>query len=572
MENDELSLEEQHIALDRSPIQPSIKIETKRSVHAYWLIDGVCSANEWKDIQLGLIDYFDGDSVIKNPARLMRLPNFNHVSYNTEIDDYQYKMVEITHFEPEIRFTLEEMQQAFPKPKVLETEIKLTANESFEKSKFKVDVEKDVLPKLKKVSVNGDGWMACCPAHNDTNPSLSVKQDENEMLLFCHSGCSFVQIVQKLGLSKNERTKSNDLFIVKPANEWMEEASKKPIPKMLFGELWFEGEICILFSDSNAGKSALAVQIADSITKGESVKPFVLEVEKQKILYLDFELNDRQFTTRYSEPNLGRYINNYKFDKDFLRLELNRDIDLGNDERDFENSLISAIETKIKKEDVRIIIIDNLTYLKSDTERAKDALPLMKRLKAIKEKHNVSFLVLAHTPKRYSLQPLTQNDLQGSKMLSNFADSIFAIGKSEKDENLRYLKQLKQRNTENVYGSNNVCVFELHKLTNFLHFSFLESGYESEHIREVNGKNRSEERQTAKELESQGKTQREIKEIMSISLGKVNELIKEANAELPDSKKGVRSLLETNGMNVVNNDGDMSLDCETEKQTELKIE
>jgi hypothetical protein len=196
----------------------------------------------------------------------------------------------------------------------------------------------------------------------------------------------------------------------------------------------------------------------------------------------------------------------------------------------------------------------------------------MKRLKAIKEKHNVSFLVLAHTPKRYSLQPLTQNDLQGSKMLSNFADSIFAIGKSEKDENLRYLKQLKQRNTENVYGSNNVCVFELHKLTNFLHFSFLESGYESEHIREVNGKNRSEERQTAKELESQGKTQREIKEIMSISLGKVNELIKEANAELPDSKKGVRSLLETNGMNVVNNDGDMSLDCETEKQTELKIE
>ena len=36
----------------------------------------------------------------------------------------------------------------------------------------------------------------------------------------------------------------------------------------------------------------------------------------------------------------------------------------------------------------------------------------MKRLKDIKQKHNFSFLILAHTPKRNSSRPLSKNDLQ----------------------------------------------------------------------------------------------------------------------------------------------------------------
>ena len=79
----------------------------------------------------------------------------------------------------------------------------------------------------------------------------------------------------------------------------------------------------------------------------------------------------------------------------------------------------------------RILIIDNLTYLKAENEKAKDALPLMKHLKALKSKYSLSILAtLAHTPKRDMSKPLSPNDLQGSKMLMNFCDSSFAIGKS----------------------------------------------------------------------------------------------------------------------------------------------
>ena len=87
----------------------------------------------------------------------------------------------------------------------------------------------------------------------------------------------------------NEAKESKGLFTVKTASRWIEQAKTRPIPQMLFGELWFEGELCILFADTNLGKSILAVQIGNSISKGEQIGGFILETPKQSILYFDFE-------------------------------------------------------------------------------------------------------------------------------------------------------------------------------------------------------------------------------------------------------------------------------------------
>ena len=57
----------------------------------------------------------------------------------------------------------------------------------------------------------------------------------------------------------------------------------------------------------------------------------------------------------------------------------------------------------------------------------------------------LSILVLAHTPKRPFARPLTVNDLAGSKQLSNFTDTMFAIGDSIQGSNIRYLKTKKQK-------------------------------------------------------------------------------------------------------------------------------
>jgi hypothetical protein len=118
VENDTLPLDQQHKRLSDAPVQPSIRVETKKSVHAYWLLSGDVNAEQWRDVQKRLIAYFEGDKSIKNPSRVMRLPFFNHVTFDKEKDSYSYKRVTIAEFEPARRYSLAKMQAAYQSPSV----------------------------------------------------------------------------------------------------------------------------------------------------------------------------------------------------------------------------------------------------------------------------------------------------------------------------------------------------------------------------------------------------------------------------------------------------------------------
>ncbi len=322
----------------------------------------------------------------------------------------------------------------------------------------------------------------------------------------------------------NEAKENKGLFTVKPANLWIEQAKTRPIPEMLFGEFWFEGELCILFADTNLGKSILAVQIGNSISKGEPIRGFNMESPKQPILYFDFELSDKQFENRYSQ----NFANHYIFDDNFLRVEINPEEAIP-ETMTFENYLNHSLERSIIETEAKVLIIDNLTYLKNETEKAKDALPLMKHLKALKNKHGLSILALAHTPKRDLSKPITRNDLQGSKMLINFCDSSFSIGESHSDKNLRYLKQIKQRNTEQIYDADNVCVCQIDKPSNFLLFEFLNFGKEWEHLKQHTEKDKESLNEKVKELKQQGRSLREIGSLLGISHSKAGRILKDCN-------------------------------------------
>ena len=277
------------------------------------------------------------------------------------------------------------------------------------------------------------------------------------------------------------------LFTIQSANSWIEQAKSRPIPKMLFSEFWYESEVCILFSDTNLGKSIMAVQIANSISKGNPIPGFKLEAKKQPVLYFDFELTEKQFQNRYSE----NYENAYQFDDNLLRVEINPDSEIPVGQT-FEDYLYDSLESLIVERKTKILVIDNLTYLRTETEKAKDALPLMKELKSLKNKYHLSLLILAHTPKRDLSKPITRNDLQGSKMLINFCDSSFSIGESSTDKGVRYVKMIKARNTEIIYDSENVCVCNISKPTNFLQFDFLNFGFEIQHLKVVSEKEKEE--------------------------------------------------------------------------------
>jgi len=60
-----------------------------------------------------------------------------------------------------------------------------------------------ILSRLDKCRLIGPNrWQACCPAHEDRNPSLSISLgDEGKPLLYCHAGCSFEAIMSALSFT-----------------------------------------------------------------------------------------------------------------------------------------------------------------------------------------------------------------------------------------------------------------------------------------------------------------------------------------------------------------------------------
>jgi hypothetical protein len=252
------------------------------------------------------------------------------------------------------------------------------------------------------------------------------------------------------------------------ANERMDNAKNNPTPKMLFDGFWFEGELCILFADTNLGKSILAMQIGNSISKGEPIPGFKLEVNKRKVLLLDFELNDKQFENRYS----NNYQERYEFDSNLFTSGINADSPIPS-ARTFEDALNASLERAIIETGAEVLIIDNIHYLINEASNKKEERVLMKSLRVLQSKHGLSILALAHTKKRDLSKPITRNDLLGSKMLINFCDSSFSIGESPNDKSLRYLKQIKSQNIILTNADSTVWSCRINKPHNFLMFEFL---------------------------------------------------------------------------------------------------
>jgi predicted ATP-dependent serine protease len=301
------------------------------------------------------------------------------------------------------------------------------------------------------------------------------------------------------------------LLITKQANEWIKEANEMPIPNQLFGSLWFEGEICILFASSNVGKSILGVQIADSISSGREIFPLKMESPPQPVLYFDFELSAKQFENRYS----NNYQDHHVFDDRFFRVEIDHNSEIP-DTTDYNKMVNESIENEIKRTGSKVVIVDNITYIGTETEKSKGAIPLMKHLKMLKSKYGLSILALAHSPKRDQSRPINRNDLGGSAMLMNFCDSSFAIGESNRDKSFRYIKQIKTRNCALIYSWESVLVFEVQKPTNFVQFHFVDTAYEEHHLASQSAQEREDKKQQAIELKKNGKSLRDIEGILGV--------------------------------------------------------
>lgn len=106
VECDDLTFEEQLARIEAFPLEPSIIVKTRKSLHTYWLMKNA-DVGSFRRVQKQLIAQFHGDKTCINESRVLRLPGFYHCKQEPV-------MVECVKFNPELRYTQAELSAALP--------------------------------------------------------------------------------------------------------------------------------------------------------------------------------------------------------------------------------------------------------------------------------------------------------------------------------------------------------------------------------------------------------------------------------------------------------------------------
>ena len=255
-----------------------------------------------------------------------------------------------------------------------------------------------------------------------------------------------------------------DFIMGKSLNSMMMEEKRKPVPEILWGgdgngnALWFENEFAILFGRTNTGKSLYAVQIAEHISGRLG----------RTVLYLDLELSMKQFQERYTSRDGELHIWPDNLHRPDLSMVGDGLYDSGR--------FLPLIRKMMAKVNARVLILDNLTFLVNNGGmKAEDVKPICQEF-CNWAKEGYSILVVNHTPKIQPFTPLDINHCLGSSMLTNFVQSVFAIGTDSSNPSTgRYVKQLKSRNGRIVWEGNHVIPYVIDKTLDPTMLRFIQS-------------------------------------------------------------------------------------------------
>lgn len=286
--------------------------------------------------------------------------------------------------------------------------------------------------------------------------------------------------------------------------QYILEGLKMDPPRELIHHVIMEHETTIIFGDTGLGKTIFSMQMAINMAEAG-----------EKVLYVNFELSQWQVAKRYPEKVLPETL--YIANIDYTRMHDVTD----------QSFILAEIEKVALEYGINVIIIDNLTNLCINSKDGNEAGNLMLQLNSLRMTHNWTMLVLAHVPKRKASDPLSLNDLAGSKILSNLADNVIGLNWSKLGKDKRYIIQLKYRSNPIELDYKNVQELTLVMSDGYLHFEY--GGYDEErvHLPRSRDEKAELERDIVRELKTpNGLSYREIADKLGTSLGNVQRTAK----------------------------------------------
>jgi len=205
------SIVAQHLLYDACPLQPSIRVETKKSVHAYWLLRELITTENFLHLQQGLIKYFNSDTSIKNLSRVMRVPFFDHVQWD---GGYQYQKITIHTCDRDARYSLDELQKQFPytPPKKAVYRPPTEPLETLESVKAECRAR---IMQMDSWTSHGKWGCANGVCHNGKGKT-GLRVDLASGAITCHSNCSLKTILAAFGLEIPRKDNRKFEYVSRP--------------------------------------------------------------------------------------------------------------------------------------------------------------------------------------------------------------------------------------------------------------------------------------------------------------------------------------------------------------------
>jgi DNA polymerase, archaea type len=236
-ESDRLSIDAQQSTIDRISAEfgePTAVVRTRKSLHVYYRCTEDIQVERLATLERRWLQYSEcDDPSLADPAQLMRMPGFDHVSWNGETRELERVQCELIHLSS-VAYSLEQFDKILP-PLDLERWVK-SSLEVCHKDTTETDI-RAFSEYLDGFKANGrKGWItAKCPAHNgDSEDSLHINHESGGFI--CHAWCTpsaVYQAVKSVAIARGYRlTTSEDSGIESEVKRFLDEGSVKP-PQIL---------------------------------------------------------------------------------------------------------------------------------------------------------------------------------------------------------------------------------------------------------------------------------------------------------------------------------------------------
>lgn len=323
----------------------------------------------------------------------------------------------------------------------------------------------------------------------------------------------------------------------------------------LWHGLWYQGEMACLFGEPNVGKTILAMQIANVLSK-RGLKTF----------YYDFENAAHQFKARYKTDKSDHNSS----DGNYIVKPLNPNY--SNAKLD-SRSVLEYIKKDFTTERAPVIIIDDITHLIGSGDQA-DVRYVLNTLRSWTQHFLVSILVLAHSKRRKPSSLTTIDTLAGSFEYSYAFDSIFSLTRAnqynaEHNNITHYIKHHKNRMGPVIYHDLNVITVKFGRDENngFLQFNdFYTGGNERQLLRDYGYSTSEQINKAILQYKKLSFSTREIANIVGCSQSHVSRTIRKHQDILDKNNGSTDALLEES-----NNDTSQELDCKLTPTTMPRV-